>query len=1074
MAWCVTRRLRKPSEDSSPLAGRPLPGRVIILLVLATGGCALAYEVAWLRALRLVFGTTTAATATTFAVFLGGLGAGGLVLGRRADRASDPLRLYAWLELGVCLGALASAPLIAAARTTYIALGGAMALGPFAAIALRAGLCGLMLGAPTFLMGGTLPAAVRALEHAADRSRRTVGLLYGVNTLGGALGAMCATFVSLETWGTALTLLGAGVLNLAVAGAAFALSHPQPRRAARATLRETARPSRDTADPTPSAPSAPVWLVLVAAGAVGAAFVLMEIVWYRMLAPILGGSTYTIGMILGLALLGIGAGGLVYGAGRPDRRPTLLAFTLICLLEAFCIAVPYALGDRVAVFAMTARAWAGPSFAALDITWAAVTALVVVPAALVAGYQFPLLIGLLGAREHAVGRQVGLAYATNTAGAIGGTLASGFGLLPLLTAPGLWRGVVYLLIGLAAVSAGHTRREDRSLRRLALAGVLAGFGIALSAAQGPTAFWRHTPIGAGRVAPPAAGTNPVRQLLHRARASIRWEAEGSESSIALDRSDADALVVDGKSDGNAVSDAPMQVMGGLIGGLLHPELKRALVVGLGTGSTAGWLAALPSVEHVDVVELEPAVLHVAEVMAPVNQNVLRNPKVRVILGDGREFLLTTAERYDLIFSEPSNPYRSGVASLYTREFYRAVAARLRPGGIFAQWLQAYEIEPATVSAVYATLGSVFPFVETWDAKAAGDLLLTAALEPRVHDTASLSSRLSTDPYRVAMERTWGVSGVDGFYSAYVANAAFAADLGRDSQRINTDDRNLLEFEFARSAGQKTRFNVEGMRAIAAGRGQDLPRTTGTIDWSRVTELRGLRVLNDGYVPEGPAPADPEARARVLARRAYAEGKFAEAREHWLAQSGGAQGPMDLTILAEIFASRGDAAARSSIEALRAVQPAEAEALEAREHFAAGDKTAATRHLLAAFDMYRRDPWAHREVFTRAMQLAERIAAEEPAEAPALFEALAEPFAVHALDLARLSTRATIGLQDDGGRECGAALTPLEPHVPWDGDFLRERADCYGRIGSPLAALARADLDAFRAAVPATAGTTARR
>jgi predicted membrane-bound spermidine synthase len=1070
------KRREEFARELSSSAPPPPPGPSfrlrIALLLIASGACALVYQVAWLRSLRLVFGTTTAATGTTLAIFLGGLGIGALLLGRRADRAADPLRLYAWLELGVALGALASLPLIALLRSVYLAAGGESALGPVAATVLRIGLCVLVLGPPTFLMGGTLPAAVRVLEHAADRSRRTVGLLYGVNTLGAVVGVSWATFVSLEQWGTALTVLGAGALNLIVAGFAFALTQrsggrAQRRQEARARGREAARPPQHAVDATPSAPAAPVWLVLGASGAVGAAFLSMELVWYRMLAPILGGSTYTIGLVLALALLGIGAGGLLYAAGRTERRPTLLAFTVTCLLEAFFIALPYALGDRVALFAMDLRTWAGPSLPALVATWAAVTAVVALPAAVVAGYQFPLLIALLGTREHAVGREVGWAYATNTAGAIAGSLAAGFGLLPLLTAPGLWRAVVYLLLGLAAVSAAHTLRQARPSRWLALAAVLGVLDVVLCAADGPTAFWRHTAIGAGRVETTAPGANGVRRLLNSKRAGVLWEAEGKESSIALDRFDAYTLVVNGKSDGNALGDAPTMVMSGLLGALLHPEVKRALVIGLGSGSSAGWLAALPSIERVDVLELEREVLHVAEECSLVNQSVLKNPKVRIILGDGREFLLTTPERYDLIFSQPSNPYRAGVASLFTREYYRAAAARLRPGGVFVQWLQAYDIHPRSVAAVYATLGAVFPSVETWETIVGGDLLFTASLEPRAHDSAALRARLTTEPFQSAMERVWGVSGIEGLFSAYVANAAFAANLARDSGRINTDDRSFLEFEFARSVGQDTVFAIQGLRAAAARRNQDRPQMTGTVDWERLQELRGIRVLRSRFVPpEEFVPADPAGRARALARQAYATGKFAEARRHWLAQGGGAQAPLDLTVLAEIFVGLADATARRSIDALRPQQPAEAEALAARERYEAGDKAAATRHLITAFELYRHDPWAHRPVFERAMQLASRIASEEPAQRDALFEALTAPFAVRALDMLRLSTRAWIGLQDGAGHLCGAALAPLEPHVLWDRDLLQMRADCYGRMGSPLAARARADLDAFRAAAAA--------
>ena len=170
-----------------------------------------------------------------------------------------------------------------------------------------------------------------------------------------------------------------------------------------------------------------------------------------------------------------------------------------------------------------------------------------------------------------------------------------------------------------------------------------------------------------------------------------WEAEGRESSVALLGSTGLAFAVNGKVDGHSRYDAGTQVMSGLLGALLHDGPRRVLVVGLGTGSTAGWLADVPGVERVDVVELEPAVAEVARRCASVNRNALANPRLRVYYADAREHLLTTRETYDLIVSEPSNPYRAGIASLFSRDFYRAVASRLREGGLFLQWIQAYEI-----------------------------------------------------------------------------------------------------------------------------------------------------------------------------------------------------------------------------------------------------------------------------------------------------------------------------------------------------------------------------------------------
>src|SRR5262249_14420264 len=161
------------------------------------------------------------------------------------------------------------------------------------------------------------------------------------------------------------------------------------------------------------------------------------------------------------------------------------------------------------------------------------------------------------------------------------------------------------------------------------------------------------------------------------------------SSVALDATDGLAMVVNGKIDGNARGDASTQVMGGVLGALLHPHPRRAMVIGFGTGSSAGWLAAVPSIEHVDVAELEASMLKIGRMCAPVNHAALDTPKLRVLLGDARETLLTVPARYDVIFSEPSNPYRAGVSSLFTREYYEAVAARLEEGGLFLQWVQMY-------------------------------------------------------------------------------------------------------------------------------------------------------------------------------------------------------------------------------------------------------------------------------------------------------------------------------------------------------------------------------------------------
>lgn len=1040
---------------------RSTVGRVALLLF-GSGYCALVYQTAWLRMFRLIFGASTAASAAVLALFMAGLGFGGLLLGRRADRHPSPIALYAGLETGIAITAGLSPWLLALVQGLYVSLGGSARLGIAGSTVVRLLLATLVLALPTFLMGGTLPAMARAVERGADRGRRVVGLLYAVNTLGAVLGALLSTFFTLELLGLRKTLWIAALLNLLIALAARNLSREPREPPAEEPAAPPVEPEADAAVPRAG------WLVPLAAGLVGFAFLLMELVWYRMLGPLLGGSSYTFGLILAVALLGIGLGGLLYGAGERLRRPTLLAFAGTCAVEALLIAFPFALGDRVAVLAALLRPLAGAGFLVLVGAWGAVTALVVLPPAVVAGYQFPLLIALLGSGRHRVGREVGLTYAANTVGAILGSIAGGFGLIPLLTAPGVWRLVAFLLLALAALVLAIGLRDGAPRRGAAVPLAAGAVGLFCCLATGPTAFWRHTPIGAGRVnTADWKGPNDIRSRIEDMRRRVVWEADGVESSVALDLSDEYAFVINGKSDGSALADAPMQVMSGLVGALVHPNPRRALVVGLGTGSTAGWLASVPSIERVDVVELEPAIEHVARVCAPINQNVLSNPKVHLIIGDGRELLLTSGDRYDLIFSEPSNPFRAGIASLFSEDFYQAVRQRLRPGGLFLQWLQGYEIDPQVVRTAYATLGSVFPAVESWQVHRV-DLLLMASREPVVHDLDRVRSRLGQEPFRSALARTWGVEGIEGLYAAYLAAPAFARAVRvAEGSAINTDDHPILEFGFAKNLGRFGLFRIEDLLSLARARREDRPAVRGApLDWSRVEEMRVARAAYWEDLVADPEPrGDRAARLRIAARQAGVRDAWSEVCARWSEQPEPPRSHADLLLLGECLADTRDPHAPEVAALLAGDQPIESDLILARWHAACGRSAKAAERLLAALSAYRRDPWVYRPLVRRTLPLAASLARGDKALAGRIYDALGHPFAARMFEQQRLVARIWVAQALDTQARCAEAIAPLEPHVPWEEPFLTYRYDCYRGLGLPLAAKARRDLERFRADTP---------
>jgi spermidine synthase len=1037
----------------------------VAALLWASGACALVYQIGWLRELRLIFGASTAASAAVLAVFIGGLGAGGLLLGPRADRHPRPLLFYARLETFVALSAAATPLLLSLVRQLYIGVGGTAALGLTAGTLVRLVLSAAILAVPTILMGGTLPAAARAATRGGDIGRRDVAALYGLNTLGAVIGCLVATFFMLEVFGTRQTLWLAAAVNLLLAIIARQMDR---------SLMPAAELDAAEAPSATGAPEAPAGFVLVASGLAGFAFFLMELVWYRMLGPLLGGSVFTFGLILALALAGIGIGGLLYALVGANRPATLAGFAMTCLVEAIALVIPYAAGDRLALLALVLLPLGQVAFNAHMAAWAFVTAAVVLLPAIAAGYQFPLLIALLGRGRDRLGRQVGLTYAANTLGAIGGSLAGGFGLLPWLSAPGAWRFAALLLTalggGAALVAAG--RRASRGA--LVAPAALAAAAVALTLAPGPSAVWRHSGIGAGRAGIAIESANQLHDWRQRRQRNVVREGDGVESTVALGLEPAGySFLVNGKSDGGARSDASTQVMLGLTGALLNPQARRALVIGLGTGSTAGWLGAIPAMERVDVVELEPLVLDIARACRDVNMNALENPKVHVTIGDAREALLTSRERYDLIASEPSNPFRAGVASLFTQEYYQAARDRLADDGLFVQWVQAYEIDGRTFRTVYATMASVFPHLEAWQG-APNDLFLVGTKRPLVYSASTLAARMQEEPFRTALRQTWRVTDVRGVLAHFVAGAEIAHAMTQAGIEVNTDDRNLVEFGYGRAVGTTHTAVVSELRDLAALFGAHRPTMADaeSVDWEAVDTSWVSFLGSEPSLAEIRVDDAPLDRARRVALvQFYRNRNVPAARAAWADARDEPRDRNELAMAAALDADAGLESAERWIEALREYDGGEADALLAALRFRQGRDGEAATALESAFRHFQTNPWPLLRFKEQAVATARAIGDRTPALARRMFDALQPEFSLRAVEHDRLLAAAYLTRPADFRGLCRDAIGKLEPDVPWNADFLTLRRGCYEMVDDPRLAVAARDLNEFfaRESLPLAAG-----
>ncbi len=1043
--------------------------RLVAMLLFGSGVCALVYQTAWLRAFRQIFGCSTPATAAVLAIFMGGLGFGALWLGPYAQRHRRPLALFSNLELGITAGAAASLLLLELVRVVYVGMGGSSSLGMVGASIVRLVLSALVLGAPILLMGGTLPAVGRAITTRADVGRKGLAVLYGFNTLGGVAGALITTFLLFEAVGVRTTLWLACALNVAVALGARALARrsddlPTDEESVAAAV-AAGTSDEPAASEEPMIPGA--W-ILAAAFVSGFVFFLAEIVWYRMGVPILGGSTYTFGLILAMALAGIGGGGLLYALFGP-RRPRPELFAITCGLEALLLLAPLALGDSLADFAQYAFMMGQARFSTVVVGWSLVAGALVLAPALVAGFQFPLLLALKGRAERGVARDVGRVYAANTLGSITGSIAGGFGLLPLLTAPGCWRlaAVLILAVG-AAVCVRGLRSDGRRGSALAFA-TLALLTIAACFARGPTALWRHASIGVGRATRDDATFNEHRATRYKLQREVLEEREGWESSLAFITGDGLSLYTSGKSDGDAIVDAPCVVLMGLTGAILHPEPKRAFVIGLGSGETAGWLAEVPTMERVDVVELEQAVIDYAQICAAGNFDVVDHPKVELVVGDAREVLQTTDRVYDLIVSEPSSPYRAGVAGFYSVDFYGQARGRLAPDGIFVQWLQDYEVDAESFAIAIASIQRVFEHVSVWNLPP-GDLIMVASAAPQSVDVTKVRERLAVEPYRTGFGRLGGEWEVEGVVGRHLARPELCRAIAEQvGDRVNTDDRPILEYRFARTTGAGAQLRARSVEVFEMARARDMhrPELVGEeVDWTRVEYLR-RRAWNLFDV----APPPDEATRRLLAvQRAVRSGDYPGARA--LARGNPAPPAADLDdrlLLAELHASE---SATAETRAELAIE------LSALEEAGLGGEVAWLRLLsavidgraaqlpalaAAAFEWARRDPWLgidRRRVPRRTLILLNQRV-REPALARALaVELLRGPFSLYMLEGQRRLTAQNLGRFSLDEEVCAQAFELDEPYPVWRRRNLEVRAACYATARPALHAQALADLQAF--------------
>ncbi|MBI2894784.1 MAG: fused MFS/spermidine synthase [Deltaproteobacteria bacterium] len=872
-----------------------------------TGATSLVFESVWFRRLTILFGSTGYAAATVFTAFMAGLALGSLAAGRIADRPhwdrARLLRAYAIVEACIGIAALVL-PLSGESLLPVLALGNRMGHGVLWGALFRFVLALAVLIVPTTLMGATLPLAGKAFaERGGGHLGSEAGRLYAANTLGAVAGTLATGFVLLPAVGVRVTTFAAAATNLTVAALVLFLARSVEEPGSQSSLGRTTAAS---AGPSPLR-SRLALLVFAVSGGVA---MIYEEVWQRALQLVIGSSAYSFAILLSSYLFGLASGAWVYSrrtASQPGQAQNLAIAEL--LVAGTAAAGLLFLDDLPAVFLVLIRMIPQGPVPAL-LAQAALAGSVVLLPTFFLGMLFPAMLSWhAGSAQapprHGSARAIGQVYSANTAGAIVGSFLGGFVLIPLL---GLQRSLVALVVGsalagLAFAALGASRRGTL----VVAAAVVAVIAFVPSMSRP----WNLRAMNAGvfrlsTASEVAAGIDQDQSAAALPRATglqiddvVRTGFEPVRRSVVLEHHDgitttvavtettlgtrapgvvmtAYALRVNGKPDASLTvrhrageppvtgtvlpsGDMETQVLSGALPLFLDLPAGDALVIGWGSGVTVATLSrGLNPAERrrVVAVELEAEVIRASRVFAGFVAPDARRVLTR--LEDGRNLLLLDPRRYAAIVSEPSNPWVSGASNLFTEEFFRLVRRRLASGGVFVQWLQAYEISVDSVRSVLAALVRAFPSVTVLRmVHSRGDLLLVCGDRPaRWREPASaLPSVLATIGVRTA----------EDVASRVIVSGQRVRTFSRGAIP-NRDDHPFVEFRAPLDLVRFGRWGSDVIVRALAGR-LDRPPEAAGLDRARLA--RALVSAGRPRAALALGPAQPVARAaqRMLEARA---------------------------------------------------------------------------------------------------------------------------------------------------------------------------------------------------------------
>lgn len=771
-----------------------MPVRSLLLACLVFSGLsALVYQVLWTRLLGFTFGTSTEAIGTVLAVFFGGMAIGNGLAAKLSSRVLRPLRLYAILELGIGLFALASLPILQHLHWVYGLIG--TEHGPTTFVLARIALSALVLLPPTIAMGATLPVVAGGLVERSDHLGRWSAYLYAANTLGAVCGAYLCGFWMIPVLGLTQTVLVAAAVNLAVGALVWigAGSHPAPNRTV--ALEEAASAPVPAPTQHASDPGARAWYLafFCASGFVAIGY---EIIWSKAFTIVMEGTLYGFTTVLSAYLFGLGLGSLAI-SGRVDRlRDPSRTFGLIHIGIGISVALGIALVGDLPYWYMLANP---DGKAGIHTLYLIAAPIVILPTALF-GAAFPVLLRLYTQNAGEVAKGFGLATALNTGGSIAASLMVSFWWIDSLGIDATL--YILLLIEMSVGVAVLLRFQVAEGRRKFAAAGPALLATALVAGS-------YNGVGieqaiSGRTVR-ADSLDQYHARIEANESDTKLVIEGRTSVVTVHTNPGGWLLQNNGLPEATFNYAPPYravetVLLGTLPYLLAESPERALMIGFGGGSTVDALLRT-NLEAIEVVELEGAVVGAIPLLYRGRPSPLEDERIEVRVNDGRNELLMGQYRgdrkYDVIASQPSHPWLAGAANLFTREFFELASHNLADGGVFAIWVNGFHTDAESVLSVIASFDQVFPgsvVVSGGDLESHSSLLLLGALEPITWKTDQIEARLQ-EPELAAEFAMHGIDSSEDLLARFEgAGAAFAATWDGP---MNTDDNTFVETRLSR-------------------------------------------------------------------------------------------------------------------------------------------------------------------------------------------------------------------------------------------------------------------------------------